>query len=43
MTNIGYPLLRGYSVMNHFEIPLDIEDVKIERVEFKENSEIIII
>lgn len=29
--------------MNHFEIPLDIEDVKIERVEFKENGEIIII
>jgi len=28
--------------MNHFEIPLDIEDVKIERVEFKENGEIII-
>ena len=29
--------------MNHFEIPLDIEDVKIERVEFKENGEIIIV
>lgn len=29
-------------MMNHFEIPLDIEDVKIERVEFKENGEIII-
>ena len=43
MINIGCPLLRGYSVTNHFEIPLDIEDVKIERVEFKENGEIIIV
>ena len=29
--------------MKHFEMPLDIEDVEIERVEFKENGEIIII
>jgi transposase len=28
--------------MKHFEMPLDIEDVEIERVEFKENGEIII-
>ena len=27
--------------MKHFEMPLDIEDVEIERVEFKENGEII--
>jgi transposase len=29
--------------MKHFEMPLDIEDVEIERVELKENGEIIII
>ena len=29
--------------MKHFEIPLDIEDVTIDKVEFKENGEIIII
>jgi transposase len=29
--------------MKHFEMPLDIEDVEIERVEFKENGEIIMI
>jgi transposase len=29
--------------MKHFEMPLDIEDVEIERVEFKENGEIIIV
>lgn len=28
--------------MKHFEIPLDIEDVTIDKVEFKENGEIII-
>ena len=28
--------------MDRFEIPLDIEDVKIERVEFTKNNEIII-
>lgn len=28
--------------MKPFERPLDIEDVEIERVEFKENGEIII-
>jgi len=28
--------------MNHVEIPLDIEDIKIENVEFKEHGEIII-
>jgi transposase len=28
--------------MNHVEIPLDIEDIKIEHVEFKEHGEIII-
>ena len=28
--------------MNHLEIPLDIEDVKIEHVEFTQNNEIII-
>lgn len=28
--------------MKHFEMPLDIEDVEIESVEFKENGEIII-
>ena len=28
--------------MDRFEIPLDIEDVKIERVEFTQNNEIII-
>ena len=28
--------------MKHFEMPLDIEDVEIEHVEFKENGEIII-
>lgn len=28
--------------MNRFEIPLDIENVKIERVEFTQNNEIII-
>jgi transposase len=28
--------------MHHFEIPLDIEDVKIEKVEFTERQEIII-
>jgi hypothetical protein len=28
--------------MAHFEIPLDIEEVKIEHVEFTPNSEIII-
>jgi len=26
--------------MKHFEMPLDIEDVEIERVEFKENDEV---
>ena len=28
--------------MNHFEIPLDIEDVKIEKVEFTDRQEIVI-
>ena len=28
--------------MDHFEIPLDSEDVKIEQVEFTQNNEIII-
>jgi transposase len=28
--------------MKHFEIPLDLEDVTIDKVEFKENGEIII-
>ena len=27
--------------MNRFEMPLDIEDVKIEAVEFTQNNEII--